>query len=92
MNLLLLGHWSHTGFGVVTEALGSRFVAAGHDVRILAMNHRGEPVKGPLSGRVWPLNTLGQYFGGNIPAAAMDAVGAARCRRQVEAGHGPRHR
>ena len=72
MNLLLIGHWSHTGFGVVTEALATRFVAAGHDVRILAMNHRGEPVRGPLAGRVWPLNTLGQYFGGNLPAAAMD--------------------
>jgi len=72
MNLLMLGHWSHTGFGVVTEALASRFVEAGHDVRILALNHRGEPVKGPLAGRVWPLNTLGQYFGGNIPAGGMD--------------------
>lgn len=72
MNLLLIGHHSHTGFGVVTEALATRFLAAGHDVRILAMNHRGEPVRGPLAGRVWPLNTLGQYFAGNIPAAAMD--------------------
>ena len=68
VNLLLIGHHSHTGFGVVTEALATRFLASGHDVRILAMNHRGEPVRGPLAGRVWPLNTLGQYFAGNIPA------------------------
>lgn len=72
MKILILGHWSHTGFGVVTEALGSRFVGLGHDVRILALNHRGEPVRGALAGRVWPLNTLGQYFAGNIPAAGMD--------------------
>ncbi len=70
----MLGHWSHTGFGIVTENLGRRFLDAGHDVRILAMNHRGEPVKGPLSGRVWPLNTLGNYFSGNIPAAGMDGT------------------
>ncbi len=70
----MLGHWSHTGFGIVTEALGTRFLAAGNDVRILAMNHRGEPIKGPLAGRVWPLATLGQYFGGNIPGAAMDGT------------------
>lgn len=57
----MFGHWSHTGFGVVTEALGTRFVAAGHDVRILAMNHRGEPIQGPLAGRVWPLSVLDQY-------------------------------
>ena len=74
MNILMLGHWSHTGFGVVTEALASRFLSAGNDVRILAMNHRGEPVKGPLAGRVWPLNTLGQYFSGNIPGSAMDGT------------------
>src|SRR3954468_13775052 len=74
MNILVLGHYSHTGFGVVTENLSTRFLGLGHDVRVLAMNHRGEPVKGPLAGRVWPLNTLGQYFGGNLPAAAMDGT------------------
>lgn len=62
MRLLVFGHWSHTGFGVVTEALGSRFVAAGVDVRIIALNHRGEPVRGPLAGRVWPSDTLAQHF------------------------------
>lgn len=72
MNILVLGHFSHTGFGVVTENLSQRFLAQGHDVRILALNHRGEPVRGALAGRVWPLNTLGQYFGGNIPAGGMD--------------------
>jgi glycosyltransferase involved in cell wall biosynthesis len=74
VRLLVLGHWSHTGFGVVTEALTSRLLALGVDARILALNHRGEPVKGPLQGRVWPLNTLGQYFNGNLPAAAMDGT------------------
>jgi glycosyltransferase involved in cell wall biosynthesis len=74
VNILMLGHWSHTGFGVVTEQLGTRFLAAEHDVRILALNHRGEPIKGPMAGRVWPLNTLGQYFAGNIPSGAMDGT------------------
>lgn len=69
MKLLVLGHWSHTGFGVVTEALSSRFVAAGVDVRIIALNHRGEPVRGPLAGRVWPFDTLAQYFPGHTGKA-----------------------
>lgn len=74
MKVLILGHWSHTGFGVVTEALGSRFVGLGVDVRILALNHRGEPVRGALAGRVWPLETLGNYLSGNIPAGGMDGT------------------
>ena len=61
MRLLIRGHWSHTGFGIVTEAIGSRLVAAGVDVRVLAVNHRGEPVKGPLAGRVWPDEALNSY-------------------------------
>ncbi len=61
MKLLVYGHWSHTGFGIVTEAIGGRLVALGVDVRVLAMNHRGEPVKGPLAGRVWPFETLRGY-------------------------------
>lgn len=62
MRLLIYGHISHTGFGVVTEQLGGRLVAMGIDVRVLAMNHRGEPVKGPLAGRVWPFETLSGYI------------------------------
>ena len=62
MRLLVYGHWSHTGFGVVTEALGTRLVNMGVDVRVLAMNHRGEPVKGPLANRVYPLGLLEQHF------------------------------
>jgi glycosyltransferase involved in cell wall biosynthesis len=62
MKLLIFGHYSHTGFGVVTEALGGRFLAAGIDVRVMAMNHRGEPTQGPLAGRVWPTSVLGQYI------------------------------
>ena len=74
MRLLLLGHWSHTGFGTVTAELGSRFLSAGVDVRILAVNHRGEPIKGPLAGRVWPATIYGDNFGGNISAEAIDGT------------------
>ena len=63
MRLLIYGHHSHTGFGVVTEAIGGRLAAAGVDVRVLAMNHRGEPVRGPLAGRVWPFEVLNNYIG-----------------------------
>jgi glycosyltransferase involved in cell wall biosynthesis len=70
----MYGHWSHTGFGVVTEALGSRFVAAGVDVRIMAMNHRGEPVKGALAGRVWPTSVLEQYVKDPCGAAITGAL------------------
>ena len=62
MRLLVYGHQSDTGFGVVTEALGGRLLEAGLDVRVLAMNHRGEPVKGPLAGRVWPFEVLNGYI------------------------------
>ena len=71
MRLLVFGHHSHTGFGVVTEALVSRFLAAGLDCRIIAVNHRGEPVKGPLAGHVWPANLYGEPFGGNWSGAAI---------------------
>lgn len=62
MRLLIWGHYSHTGFGVVTEAIGGRLAALGVDVRVLAMNHRGEPVRGPLAGRVWPYESLSNYI------------------------------
>jgi glycosyltransferase involved in cell wall biosynthesis len=74
VRLLLFGHHSHTGFGVVTEALGARFLAAGHDVRVMAMNHRGQPVKGPLEGRVWPTTVLGQYVQDPCGAAITGAL------------------
>ena len=61
MRLLVFGHFSHTGFGVVTEAIAGRLIKAGYDVRVMAVNHRGEPVEGPLAGRVWPTSVLGQY-------------------------------
>jgi len=70
VRLLVYGHWSHTGFGIVTQALGERFVAAGIDVRVLAMNHRGEPVKGVLGGRVWPFEVLSSYIK-NVSAASI---------------------
>lgn len=63
MRLLIFGHWSATGFGVVTRELGERFVAAGVDVRVIAVNHRGDPARGPLAGRVWPAGMIGDDFG-----------------------------
>lgn len=72
MRLLIFGHHSHTGFGVVTEELGGRFVEAGVDVRVIAVNHRGEPVRGPLAGRVWPASIAGVGYGGNISHEAID--------------------
>ena len=58
MRVLFLGTWSHGGFGKVTVELGKRFIAAGADVRVLAVDHRGQPVTGPLAGRVWPASML----------------------------------
>lgn len=72
MRLLIFGHHSHTGFGVVTESLATRFLERGIDLRILAVNHRGEPVRGPLAGRVWPANMFGNAFGGDISTGAID--------------------
>jgi len=71
VRLLIFGHYSHTGFGVVTESLGARFRQAGIDLRVIAVNHRGEPVKGPLAGCVWPANMYGEGFGGNWSAEAI---------------------
>lgn len=72
MRLLIFGHVSHTGFGVVTEALATRFLVAGLDVRILAVNHRGEPLKGPLAGHVWPASIMGDPYAGNVSQNAID--------------------
>ena len=73
MRLLVFGHHSHTGFGVVTEALGARLVALGIDVRVLANNHRGEPVKGPLAGRIWPIDVLRSYVT-DVAARGIDGT------------------
>jgi glycosyltransferase involved in cell wall biosynthesis len=72
MRLLLVGHISHTGFGVVTQQLGERFLARGLDVRVVAVNHRGEPTPGPLNGRVWPAAIKGDGFGANILPGCID--------------------
>lgn len=69
MRLLILGTHSHGGFGKVTEELGKRFLDAGVDLRILAVDHRGEPVKGPLAGRVWPAMMLGSSHGRRTDSA-----------------------
>jgi glycosyltransferase involved in cell wall biosynthesis len=62
VRLLVYGHVSHTGFGIVTEQLAGRLAVLGIDVRVLALNHRGEPVKGLLAGRVWPFEVLNGYI------------------------------
>jgi len=41
VNILLIGDCAQTGFGRVTRELGAGFIAAGHSVRILAINWRG---------------------------------------------------
>ena len=74
MRLLLFSHWSHTGFGTVTAELGGRHVGLGVDLRVLAVNHPGEPIRGPLAGRVWPASMRGDNFAGNISAEAIDGT------------------
>ena len=66
----MFGDWSHTGFGVVTEELGKSLLAAGADIRILAGNHRGEPIRGPLNGSVWPIQNLRNYVS-HVEATAI---------------------
>ncbi len=68
----MFGHWSATGFGTVTEALGKRFLAAGVDLRVIAVNHRGNPVTGPMAGRVWPAAMWGDQFAGDISGLAIE--------------------
>ena len=70
MKILVVGDSGHTGFGTVTKALAERFLAAGHDVRIIARNHRGEPVRGALAGRVWP-TSIGPSLGGSLVSNAI---------------------
>lgn len=69
MRLLILGTHSHGGFGKVTHELGTRFLALGHDIRVLAVDHRGEPLRGPLAGRVWPASMLGSSHGRRTDSA-----------------------
>ena len=69
MRLLILGTHSHGGFGKVTHELGTRFLEAGLDIRILAVDHRGEPIKGPLNGRMWPASLLGSSHGKRTDSA-----------------------
>ena len=72
MKILMYGHHSATGFGIVTEAIGSRLVALGVDVRIIAVNHRGEPIDGPLAGRIWPATFHDHSHGGDFSNAAIN--------------------
>jgi glycosyltransferase involved in cell wall biosynthesis len=71
VKLLVFGHESDTGFGIVTRALVSRFLAAGVDARVIAVNYRGEPLKGPLAGHTWPAGIYGDPFAGNWSGPAI---------------------
>ena len=72
MKLLIVGHISATGFGTVTRRLGEEFLERGVDVRIIAVNHRGDPVQGTLAGRVWPATLgMGDGFGADIIPLAI---------------------
>ncbi len=71
MKLLVFGHVSHTGFGTVTDQLCTRFLASGVDVRVIGVNYRGEPIKGPLAGHVWPAGIYGNPFAGDWSADAI---------------------
>jgi glycosyltransferase involved in cell wall biosynthesis len=73
VKLLFLGTWSHGGFGRVTAELGERFLARGIDLRIIAVDYRGEPLSGPLAGRVWPAELLGGSHGANTATAISGA-------------------
>lgn len=68
----MFGHWSHTGFGVVTQELAQRFVGLEHDVRVVAQNHRGEPLTGVMNGRVWSAGIRGDLTGGNVSQEAAN--------------------
>jgi glycosyltransferase involved in cell wall biosynthesis len=70
VKILMFGHWSDTGFGVVTKRLSEEFVKEGQDVRVIAANHRGAPIAGPMGSRVWPARIKGDDFGGNISQEA----------------------
>jgi glycosyltransferase involved in cell wall biosynthesis len=74
VKLLMFGHWTETGFGVVTKRLAEGFLKRGVDVRVIASNYRGEPLHGLMAGRVWHAGLRGDPTGGNISHEA--AVGA----------------
>lgn len=73
MNILILGTTTDTGFGTVTKALTSGFLAAGHDVRIIDDSYRGNPLRGFLAGRVWP-GELVSFRGFTAHAAITGAL------------------
>lgn len=74
MRLLVFGHWSDTGFGTVTRELCTRLVKRGVDLRIVAVNHRGEPLDHELAPRIWKADMYGHSHGGNWSAAAIDGT------------------
>lgn len=72
MKLLMWGHFGHGGFGVVTEQLGAQFLARGIDVRVIAVDYKGQPFKGPLYGHMWRADMYGASHGGDISGMAID--------------------
>lgn len=52
-----------TGFGRVTHAIGERLVEKGHEIHVLAINHKGDPY--PTTLHLWPpaLNVAKDTYG-----------------------------
>lgn len=74
MKLLMWGHFGHGGFGVVTEQLGAQFLAAGIDLRVLAVDYKGQPFKGPLYGHMWRADMYGSSHGTDLSGLAIDGT------------------
>ena len=53
----------HTGFGRVTHSIGERLVDMGHDVHVLAINHRGDHWDTNLKLYVPNLHSQADIFG-----------------------------
>ncbi len=70
----MLGTHSHGGFGKVTHEVSTRWLALGIDVRIIAVDHRGDPIRGPLAGRIWPASMLGGSHGDRATHTAIDGT------------------
>lgn len=66
------GHFGHGGFGNVTEQLGAQFLARGIDVRVLAVDYKGQPFKGPLYGHMWRADMYGSSHGTDLSGIAID--------------------
>lgn len=68
------GHHSHGGFGVVTEQLGAQFLERGVDLRVIAVDYRGQPFKGPLYGHMWRADMYGASHGSDLSGGAINGA------------------